>query len=455
MPTTVDAANIINERRREWQVRVSEAGHAGLKLFQDARNDGKRLTLSDRLRLARNLEPIVLNEFPERNSGMFSYQLLQHADLTRDQTNKNQWRLITRDGQAVGDLYADPDRFLRLILALHELLPEDLGVLADRVLTGTSFDLGTCTNIDEAELIWRVLQTASNRVGAKYGLLEACHQVSFVRRKTDDQIAIMATTPIGEGNLPPGGTKILLNLADGFNDLIWPLYDYPILYPKPGATTEAECFASVNAFWSRDFNQYGPYAAGVSGCIDTLYFPHVLVGEVLTRDTVDALGLSTRAESPHLKVVGEHDLLQELVDDPLPTISFDEDTKRYIWAGVGDETEWKATWLLMYPAPDMSRMIPALFQLGELYTGYLLPLSPAVIANFADEKSWWYLSKGNDCESLYERIKQLATIGESGIPQIEEHWMQTAKRFRFNPVLRNYRPSPWVADIEKYLRGGN
>lgn len=428
-----DAAKTMAERRRQWQARVSEAGHEGLMLLQQA----KRLSLSDRGRLAKNLEPAVRVDFPQRHPEMPLYKLLQHAGLTEEPTTRVLGRLITTEGTARDDLTSDPDKFLRLINALAELLPEDLGVIAERALAGTSFDLKSYTMIDEAEVIYRALQMACIRVNRQYSLLADCQHIASIRRKTDDEF--------GEREMVEGG---LCSSADP--EMIWPLYQYPI--PTMTSDNAYDISSSINAFWSRDITQFGPWAAGVCGNTDLLYFPHIWLGEVLSPDTVNAFNLKARAAKAHLKVVGEYDSLKEIFDEPLPTVKFNEDCQCYIFDEWGAYTGDKATWLVMYPSPDMYGLVPALYQPGEVGGGYLLPLNPNIIAGFADEKQWWYLKTDPTCKSLYDRIKQLVTIGVSGVPLVEEHWMETAKRFRFNPVIRNYKPTPWVAAIEKYLR---
>jgi hypothetical protein len=251
-------------------------------------------------------------------------------------------------------------------------------------------------------------------------------------------------------DLLPKGFDDLLKAVDG---ITWPLYEYPIITWASDLTPQDVC-GTVNAFWSFDVDQFGPWAAGVCGNTDLLYFPHICLGEVLSPETVNAFDLNARAAKAHLKVVGEYDLLKEFIDEPMPTVTFNEDNKCYIFDEWGAYTGDKATWLVMYPSPDMSGLVPALYQpgRGEVGGGYLLPLNPNIIAGFADEKQWWYLKPDSKCKSLYDRIKQLVTIGVSGVPLVEEQWMETAKRFRFNPVTRNYKPTPWVAAIEKYLR---
>jgi len=363
------------------------------------------------------------------------------------------WRLVTRDGEAVDDLYSDADRYVRLIHALHELLPDDLGAIADRVLAGSSFDAKRYTKINEAELIYRALRKAGACVSQKYRLLRDCQEISYIRSVTDEALLD------GSVGVPAVCDSAALQEEMGRH---WPLLEFPISIWHENSQ-QLEVRKSLNAFWSHDPKDFGPWAAAVNGICgeDLLYFPHCYLGEVLSPETAQIIDLQARVDRTRLRVVGAEkveDPLKPFRDDQLPSITFDEQSKRYVVGDTDDGLTWgvKATWLLLYPSPDLTELLPALFQPGAagFGLGYLLPLSPAVIAEFADDTAWWYLHGGN-ATSMYERVRQLVTIGPDGVPTIEEAWMDTAKRFRFNPIHRNYRPDPWMAAIEKYLREDN
>lgn len=93
-------------------------------------------------------------------------------------------------------------------------------------------------------------------------------------------------------------------------------------------------------------------------------------------------------------------------------------------------------WLVAYPDPISSRLVPALYQPIDLSgDAFLAPLNRLTLAAVADAV---WLNRSRD-STLAERLLELVTEDEMGITPLEDAWERTGAWLQHNPVLKAHR----------------
>lgn len=201
----------------------------------------------------------------------------------------------------------------------------------------------------------------------------------------------------------------------------------------------------VHSFWlgPEDFHSIN----GLCG-VDFFFFPHIYLG-------------------PAENWVGERDpgvhawIQEHLPNSEAPQVCWEVDTHRYVLRQSEyqlpdgttsteydpDELMFEAArWLVIYPDPQLQKLVPAIFTLGTMCGGELSPLTPRMIADFGDDNRWEYL--GKDAHTLLQRLKDVTgyLIGDF---KVYDAWRETAARFHWNPILRRH---PEVIEEIRYRK---
>ncbi|QOQ83817.1 hypothetical protein INP81_08280 [Comamonas thiooxydans] len=169
------------------------------------------------------------------------------------------------------------------------------------------------------------------------------------------------------------------------------------------------------------------------------YVPHAPLGHALIWD------LPYRRNDPIAYQLAVHQQLADIRSVPenlkLPYDDWDDITKRPVGQTI-NRSDMNAAlqyhfWLLAYPHPDGSGVVPTLYQAGEEGGAYVAPLDMNIIDMLRD--AVWVTTDSH--ESMLDRLTTLLTDGGDD-PQgcsIERALRRTATWLPHNPVLKRHQ----------------
>jgi hypothetical protein len=415
-----------------------------------------KLSNQDRKALASNLYWEVEAYYGSRPDEE-RYLLLKDAGLTDENSTKVLRRLVLKPSESesadlLNELYASPDKYRWLIEAIARHSSQDEQTLTGCVLYGTSFypqpPGSILLDASEAHLIYAALREAANRVDLEFHLHEQFKEVARLRSQHE---------PIYWNHVAATGEFPDIETWHGFDkDLYLPKPDWPdawpasdrrfnhengLWWPLDGWRLTDEGFwldekprAPDNAFWVKG-DPANPNAARVCDDADFFFVPHAYLGLC-----IDITPFGYFGDNPP----------EKLPDLPLPQSIWDESTHSYRLCQpehvlpdgtvsmdyeFDELTSTTAHWLVMYPDPSTNKLVPMIYAMGEFPGAELIPLSPALIAEFGNTDRWRYF--GEDAPTLLQRLKDLTGYRTGGF-EIYDSWRETAARFHWNPILRRH-----------------
>lgn len=421
------------------QHKIASGKSAWSELNRAAFGDGKgvdprKLTRHDASVLASNLFAF-LNECKPRlkQLGVSKGEVCRRAGLTPSKTRKLPEdakplsRLTLRPDPTDArkrDIYVGPEKYVALIDVVTKALGDNVELVADRLLRGTSLH-----RFSKSPVEWSDLEKVQARLQAIVDDLDRDFDLSTTYRRT----AGLKSRWITEGG-----------------HMGWPLYDLSLYTDFNGSssTEEIECYraecaaaADLNqAYYHR--NEYvgrriqwgGWWLFGFESnalLSDKFFFiPHAPLGHVLMWDLPDRRSDRARYDVAVKKQVAYK---HQLVD---PKDDWDEAQGRPIGqteSGIHDRHLQEHFWLLAYPHPASNALVPTLYVPGEEGGAYMLPLDTDAL-DMLSNAVW--VSRTRECNVIDWLKATLIDIGADGLDPIERNLRRTAPWLLHNPILR-------------------
>lgn len=475
------------ERLEQQRHELEEAGNHAWGRLKNAR----KLKADDRKEIAKAMHQL-LEELKQRCPDLSMGKLAKDAGLlSRDLDSKELYRLTLPPGEdpIKRGLRADGKKYADLLKAIRKHTGENLAQLAARLTKATSLHpKQSQEGTEESERVANYLQEVINRIDLEFkeesggdSLFETFMKTARIKTDLakadklklrrprwpyfdadDDDNHIEEDCP----EFGPGG--VIPNMPDDF--LPRSDDDFDVKY----------------AFWQRDYyfaNKYSrlyereAYASGVAhhdalmnlpriylGLIDSdAYFSEATVAEKeavrryaethtliqfeaeqgsrqrkieCLKSHVGELGEIRDPETGHAHIAHRHPKTGEWVQG----LSGEYDGE-FHWV---DESSH--VWLVIYPSPDNTTLVPVLYQPMEEGGTLLMSLNQRSLVSL---KEMLFVDDAGEPRSLYDRIKELMRF--SSDRAIYKAWQETAKDVLDNPLLRAYRKT--LAKQDDFERG--
>lgn len=419
--------------------RVQESNRAREADGRDAwsnlkRLGGQKLPAGDELTIARRLYDemvVVRKQLSIQKIGIGQF-CIRSKISDGSESSKELHRLILPPGK-------DPERvrprrsagkYRSLIEAISKTTKESISTLADRVLRGTSLHPANMEGLSETEMVHAALQGIVNKIDEEFGIHATFMEVAELKAR---------------------------HVTDG-GSTHWPLYE-PWIFS--GACPEdvqnyqraiEDAKDKRFAFWERPDDPVDPFLddwpwpmAFGSGAVqnsDFFYVPHAALG------FIEYLNLPRRKASPaeyeaavKFRVEGWHtgdsdDGRTAIRDQWNVKDEWDETEQRPV-GQVDTNTARGAdfAWIVIYPMPDGSRLMPMLYIPHQEGGPYLLPLDTRNLDIFR-EAIW---ISDTSYMTVFDRIKDLLGYRPGSRRVIEDSFRRTAPWLDHNPFFKMRR----------------
>ena len=433
-----EAAIFLERMQRRPRDRLADGRSAWGELQRAAHGTsaicGKKLLAADADRMARHLHLLIERVEPAlRARGVSMTDLAKRAFGPESTDSKNLYRLRLPPGEdpARRGIRRNARQFRCLIEALAELSGQNVELLADVVMLGTTLHpaTGTTAHFDEMDYVDAALQTLANTVDREFDLFGAFNRTAAAKRAC----------------LQAGGS------------ICWPHYDLE----APRSESDLEAYRAERiqasdprqAFW-RDIAWFGaptpvhwqPYGFenGLVQDCSFFYVPHYPLGHLALWNLPDPREDRARYE---LALARELALAQDRKHGWAgiePSDDFDVDARRPAGQVVerrpGQRRLGRADlardgalqahfWLVLYPDPNGRRIVPALYAAGEEGGAYLMPLNAETLASLG--AAVWIAPA--ESMPLGRRLRQLLSDPADAIGSA---WRRSAPWLAHNPLLQ-------------------
>ena len=343
--------------------------------------------------------------------------------------SKELYRITLPPGAEPGKrgLRVTVEKYLLFIAALSKALGDNPRLIAEPILRGTRFHPLSWTGYEFSELekIQVALQHIVNKLDGEFGWSETYRLTARLKCKG-----------VTEGD-----------------KVCWPLYD---LWPSTDTDSSAEgreayrqeferaadlnqAFMQRNKFYGTrrdvDISYLNGFETGVLQSDEFFFVPHTPLGHLLLWDlpprkkdlaayyqTVDTQVSTSQAINgdSHSIPKDEWDLAKRMPNGQTSGRGLNQALQHHFW-------------LLAYPHPDGSSLVPTLYEPGEDGGAYILPLDLEGLEMLADAV---WVSPTSHCSAL-DRLKQLLLEqDENGQSAIERGLRRTSGWLAENPILK-------------------
>lgn len=389
---------------------------------------GRKLTLEERSEVAQRLYRYYHeNKARLDERGVTISQLCQSAFDVDD--SKEWYRLTLPEGvdPLARGIRANGWKYVQMIEAFSQALGDSRQQIADQLLRDTSLDpyCRSTKELNEMERLQASLSRIVCRIDSEFELFSTYQQTEKIRQM----------------EIQSGGT------------LCWPFYDLDM--PSSLTTEESrailematdpdQAYYQLNDDHGRILGAHRGWWTNWHGCghlqgDEFFYVPHAPLGHALIWD------LPYRRNDSIAYQLAIHQQLAATRSNPenlkLPSDEWDDITKRPVGQTMSRNDMNAAVqyhfWLLAYPHPDGSGVVPTLYQAGEEGGAYVAPIDMNVIEMLRD--AVWISTVSH--ESMLDRLTNLLTDGGDN-PEgcsIERALKRTATWLRHNPILKRHQ----------------
>lgn len=471
------------ERFEQQRRELEETGNHAWGNLKRAR----KLKANDRREIARALHEL-LEELKQRPSFSIG-RLVVAADLGH---SKELYRLTLPPGEdpIKRGLRADAQKYVRLLKAVQRLTGSNIGQLADRLTWGTSLHPKQAQGTGEPETVATYLQDAIIRIDNEFRGVNGGDSLfdTFMKaaRIKADKAREAARLKVPRRRWPyydrePGESDYRASSDEG-HPAQGPEGPIPAM-PDDYIPRAEDDFDVRYAYWERDYGHVDPYSrvsaraayASQLAHHDALMFlPRIYLGVVdsdtyfsqteAEKDAVrhcethTAIQFEPEPGSRQRQIEGLRSCVGELAEIRDPDTGEARIAHRHRASGewvpgpghsYGREyhgiDESVHVWLVIYPSPDNTNLLPVLYQPMEEGGTLLTPLNRRSLASLRELP---FVDAGEP-RSLYDLIKEL--MRASSDRAIYRAWQETAKDVLMNPLLRAHRDD--LARQDDFERG--
>ena len=393
-----------------------------------------------------------------RDAGIGIGEFCIHAKLSdASESSKELHRLTLPPGKNPTEvrLRRTADKYHRLIEAISKTTNESSSTLADRVLIGTSLHPSGMKNLTETEMVQTALQRIVDKIDDEFAIHAKFMQIAELKTQLTGRTEAECwplQPPLSPDELSEMYSSLSLKIPVTDSDVS----DY-------WRSTE-DMKDKRYAFWKRQLSQEPdlldkktgrisvqeetslpawPIVKDSGGLQDTefFYIPHAPLG------VVEFANLPRRQESEYeyQKAVqhaldhwrGGNEVFGKSWVELEYTATDNWDSEKECPSGqiVFSPEHHRGTefaWLVMYPMPDGSRLMPMLYIAYQEGGPYLLPLDIRNLDIFRD--AIWLNEKEH--MPAFERIKELLGYRPGTCSVIEDGLRQTASWLDHNPIFK-------------------
>ena len=442
----------IDQARKEAKAMVASSAEVALSLFEKVQESnraretdgrdawsnlkrlgGQKLPAGDEVVIARHLfdeMAVVKKQLRIQKIGIGQF-CIKSKISDASESSKELHRLTLSPGKDPAGVRPrrSAGKYRSLIEAISKTTKESTSTLADRVLRGTSLHPANMEDLSETEMVHAALQRIVNKIDDEFGVHAKFMEVAELKAR----------------HLAEGGTTH------------WPLWG-PYIYPSPSPDDvqiyEQELEDAKDkrfSFWKRPHDPVDPvvdhmpwpmaYGSDVLQNNDFFYVPHAALG------FLEYVNLPSRKESParyeatvQSTVERWHTVDQNdgwtIRDEWAVTDGWDEEEQRPV--GQVDSHSCRGSefaWIVIYPMPDGSRLMPMLYISHQEGGAYLLPLDTRNLEIFR-EAIW--ISE-TEHMTVFDRIKELLGYRPGSQRAIEHGFCRTAPWLDHNPFFKMRR----------------
>lgn len=447
----------LQDESRAWELDGKDAWSALLRLGSKPLPPGDEVVLGKRLHAEL---PRLKSELKKQGVGLGDFCLRAGLGV-EGQYSKELHRMILppdRDPAEVR-LRRSAMKYRRLLSEMARVLNQSRSALANRLMLGTSLHPATAVIRDEVDQIQSMLQTVVDAVDAEFRLFQ-----------TFMETAALKAEHAGAG----GGCR-------------WPQYEaeYRAWQFAPADQDEGnaidlehwqEPIASVSAFAaereaamdiSRAFWQEAPtkrnksyeswtWGPTSSGCLqddEFFYVPHAYLGYGDGLCNMVDSKLTPIERDSAVAGLRESALRDFEKYGPAPVDGWDEVTQKPSGqtSSMGDAHANYHAWLVAYPSPDNTRLMPMLLMPVEECGPILVPLDAVTLLGLRN--AYWVGTDGQTSTFL-ERIKSLIGYQPGHPAAILEGLRRTAPWLRYNPFMKMTRQKSTEMELmQEFCKG--
>lgn len=472
-------------RLEQQRHEVEEAGNHAWGRLQKAR----KFNLNDRREIAKAMHE-ELEDWKLRRPKLSMGDLAKAAGLPN---SKELYRLTLPPGEdpIKRGLRADAKKYVRLLKAIQRNTGENMAQLVDRLTWATSFHPKQNPGTEESERMMNYLQEVINcidrefkEVSGGYSLFEIFMETARIKVDMakqggrlrwpyydfDNKYADVFSTQ----NDADKDDEILIDFGNGHGPEYVKLI-HPGSYPDFIPLREDD-FDTQYAYWKRDYENpyyrlHGKsffYPSGVAHHDALMSLPRIYLGlvgdEVASGEEDDAQtngDFIQIEEAPSYRQRGIENLkshVGELSEIRDPETGHAHIAHRHLKTGewikglsgkYGRKYYWADEsyhiWLVIYPSPDNTTLLPVLYRPMEEGGTLLTPLKQRSLISL---REMLFVDAGEP-RSLYDRIKEL--MRASSDRAIYKAWQETAKDVLSNPILRAHKDN--LAKKDDFERG--
>lgn len=426
--------------KKEFCKRFEESNLAreteGRNAFNNLRRlRGEKLPRGEEVTIARHLydELLVLKRHL-RAKGIGIGEFCSRYGITdASESSKELHRLTLPPGKnpATIRLRRAAGKYRSLLEAVCKITNESVSTLADRVLRGTSLHPSKqMGSLNETEKLAVALQSIVDRVDNDFGV----------------HVKFMEIAELKANHIATGGTEN------------WPLWQVTPDFQSPEEYNRELADAADRrfAFWKRQalFERGSPEAefnphwyphgddSGVEPGVGFFYIPHVPLGVIEFADLPNRQSDRKHYDESVLKCLNDWRRIDEATKQSRIIREYlvrdDWDSERQCPVGQSDpkgDYGGFFAWIIMYPMPDSSRLMPMLYMSFEEGMPFMIPLDVRNLALFRD--AIWLDATNN--MSVFDRIKELLGYRPGTPKAIEDGFRRTAPWLEHNPLFKMRR----------------
>ncbi len=394
---------------------------------------GQKLPVGDELVIARHLfdEMVAVKKLLRLQNVGIGQFCIKNKISDASESSKELHRLVLSPGKNPDSirLRRSAGKYRNLIEAISKTTKESSSSLADRVLRGTSLHPANVEGLTETEMVHAALQRIVNKIDDEFGV-----HAKFM------EIAELKARHIAEGGA-----------------IHWPLWEpcrWENLSPEEAQAYEREIEDAKDkrfAFWKRPHDPVDPlnpldefrpwpmaYGSGVLQNSDFFYVPHVALGVVEYADLPGRDVSPAVYEAVVQRAVARWCEMRDgkgwsIKDEWAVADDWDEKSQRPV--GQVDPTSGRGSefaWIVIYPMPDGSRLMPMLYIPHQEGGAYLLPLDSRNLEIFRE--AIWIGEAGY--MTVFDRIKELLGYRPGSQRAIEEGFRRTTPWLDHNPFFK-------------------
>lgn len=412
-----------------------------------SRLGGKRLPPDDAIVMATHLHREIPNlKSVLREKGIGLGDFCRRAGLGRDgQYSKELHRLILPSGKTPKEvgLRRTAAKYRLLMAAMADVLNESRSALANRIMVGTSLHPANATIRDEVGQVQLMLQTIVDKVDAEFRLFQVYRETGELKAKHAEEGGRcrwpqyelseldawfdpqgMCRTEVTIDEETPEETRN--RLASGFAAERERTMDTSKAYWEIPVTKRTKSYDDW--LWIRS----------QSACLqddEFFYVPHAYLGFG---------GGCWQAIDPSLAPSEQDAAIARQKEEALqffkkygaaPTNEWD-DVKQKPYGQTSSLGQWMwqwHAWIVAYPSPDNTRLMPMIYVPGEEGGAILIPLDAVTLLGLRQQ--YWFGSNG-EVLSFFDRIKQLIGYRPGERQILLEGLRETAPWLAKNPFMK-------------------